>query len=299
MPEITYNQNKTAISVNDTLSAELFNATAKDSFGENVAVTVSRYSGSISAGNTVIIRISATDSKGNVTIIDVACKVYGAPTVSNSTVTEIKLSDDITAELLGISAVDTYGENLDIAFIYNEKVAGEILTVTAKTTDIAGNVTTKDFELKVYGIPTITYDREGVKVTEDATKNVSVLNAIAKDSFGNKLNVTATIKLGSLTVGTNVVYTLTAIDHLGNVATLDTKELGVYDVNDIKLTYNAALTDKIKLSSKGEEFNAKATDSFGNACDISIEPAEGYTLAGGNVISLYIVATDKAGNKAL
>ena len=297
LPEITYNQNKTAISVNDTLSAELFNATAKDSFGENVVVNVTRYSGSISAGNTVIIRILATDSKGNVTNIDVECKVYGVPTISDSTVTEIRLSDNITAELLGVSAVDTYGENLDIAFIYNEKVAGEVLTVTAKVTDVTGNVTTKDFNLKVYGTPTITYDREGVKVTEDATKNVSVLNATAKDSFGNPLTVTATVKSGSLTAGTNIIYTLTAIDHLGNVATLDTKELGVYDVNDIKLTYSAGMSDIIKLSSKGQEFDAKATDSFGNACDISIEPAEGYTLAGGNVISLYIVATDKAGNK--
>lgn len=299
LPEITYNQNKTAISVNDTLNAELFNATAKDSFGENVAVTVSRYSGSISAGNTVIIRLSATDSKGNVTIIDVECKVYGAPTISDSTVTEIRLSDDITAELLEISAVDTYGENLDITFIYNEKVAGEILTVTAKVTDTTGNVTTKDFELKIYGTPTITYDRDAIKVTEDATKNVSVLNATAKDSFGKNLNVTATVKLGSLTAGSNIVYTLTATDHLGNDATLDTKELGVYDIADIKFNHDsyAGRTDIIKLSSKGEEFNAKATDSFGNACDITIEPAEGYTLAGGNIISLYIVATDKAGNK--
>lgn len=502
LPIITYNQNKTAISVNDTLNAELFNATAKDSFGENVAVTVTRYSGTISAGNTVIIRISATDSKGNVTIIDVECKVYGAPTISDSTVTEIRLSDDITAELLGISAVDTYGENLDITFIYEEKIAGGILTVTAKVTDIAGNVTTKDYSLKVYGTPTITYDREGVKITEDNvagfvpvtisfdlnggsgniesqivtdTKGLSypstiptkegyaftgwytskectelydftkvienditlyagweamvtggdvrryidiynnynsssnvyssaatygygytyftalndgqytiyysanslkstsesyayiyaynstqgsviishskltstsyssksftakagdiicvrthhsphdnnytpgwrmyvigastpadggtarnLLNVVAKDSFGNDLAVTANIKSGSFTAGTNIICTLTAIDHLGNIATLDTKELGVHDVNDIKLTYNAGMSDIIKLSSKGEEFNAKATDSFGNACDISIEPAEGYALAGGNIISLYIVATDKAGNK--
>ncbi len=297
LPEITYNQNKTAISVNDTLSAELFNVTAKDSFGENVAVTVSRYSGNISAGNTVIIRISATDSKGNVTIIDVECKVYDAPTITDSTVTEIKLSDDITAELLDISAVDTYGENLDITFIYNEKVAGEILTVTAKVTDIAGNVTTKDFELKVYGTPTITYDRDAIKVTEDVTKDVSIINAIARDNFGGYLMLSAIVKSGRLIAGTNIIYALTATDHLGNVATLDTEEIGVYDVNDIKLTYNAGMSDIIKLSSKGEEFNASATDSFSNACDISIEPAEGYALVGGNIISLYIVATDKAGNK--
>ena len=297
LPEITYNLNKTAISVNDTLNAELFNATAKDSFGESVAVIVSRYSGTISAGNTVIIRLSATDSKGNVTNINVECKVYGAPTITDSTVTEIKLSDDITAELLGISGIDTYGENLDITFTYDEKVAGEILTVTAKVTDIAGNVTTKDFKLKIYGAPTIIYNRLGLNVNEDAEKDASVLNVVAKDSFGNLLDVEVERKSESLIAGNYVVYTLTATDIVGNVTKLETAEIGVYDVNDIKLTYNAALTDKIKLSSKGEEFDAKATDSFGNACDISVEPAEGYTLAGGNIISLYLVATDKAGNK--
>ena len=510
LPEITYNQNKTSISVNDTLSAELFNATAKDSFGESVAVTVTRYSGTISAGNTVTIRLSTTDSKGNVTNIDVECKVYGAPTISNSTVSEIKLSDDITVELLDISAIDTYGENLDITFIYDEKVAGEILTVTAKVTDIAGNVITKDFGLKVYGTPTITYDKkDAIKVTEDvtlilpitvgfnlnggsgniktqtitATEGItypstiptregyaftgwyttkdctdlydfttaivnditlyagweamitngywgrtyidiynnynssskplsfstsytsssscrytyftalddgrytlyyrnsssnssygtyiyvynatqgtviksntkinstsftssasyvtfsanagdviyvrnykyssdatfymyvagsskpaagglsektganSILNAVAKDSFGNELKVVASIKEGDLKAGSIVTYNLTATDHLGNTFTIPTEAIAVYDINDIKLTYLAGMSDLIKLSSKGEEFDAKATDSFGNACDISIEPAEGYTLAGGNIISLYIVATDKAGNK--
>ncbi len=297
LPEITYNQNKTAISVSDTLSAELFNATAKDSFGENVAVNVSRYSGTISAGNTVIIRLSATDSKGNFTIIDVECKVYGAPTISESTVTEIKLSDDITAELLGISAFDTYGENLDIAFIYNEKVAGEVLTVTAKVTDITGNVTTKKFGLKVYGQPIITYDRLGLKANEDPEKDSSLLNARAIDSFGELIAVTVKLKFGRLNIGDCVVYSLSATDHLGNVTTIDTDEIGVYDINDIKLTYNAGMSNIIKLSSKGEEFNAKATDSFGNACDITIEAADSYMLSGGFTISLYIVATDKSGNK--
>ena len=301
LPEITYNENKTSISVNDTLNAELFGASAKDSFGEPLTVTVSKYSGTISTGKSVTIRISATDSKGNVTNIDVLCKVYGAPTISSATKTDVKVSDEITPELLGITATDTYGQALDVILTVENgtQTAGRTMTVTANVTDIAGNVTTKDYTLKIYGTPTITYSKDAIKVTDNAESNVSILNAVAVDSFGNSLTVTAKLSDNSTFVAGNyVTYILTASDRLGNVATLETAQIGVYDVNDINLTYSAGMSDLIKLTSKGEEFDAKATDSFGNACDITIEAAKGYTLSGGKIISLYIVATDKAGNKA-
>ena len=299
LPEITYNENKTSISVNDTLNAELFSATAKDNFGEPLTVTVSKYSGTIAAGNTVTIRISATDSKGNVTNIDVACKVYGAPIVSSATKTEIKVSDEITPELLGITAKDTYGEALDITLSVKNgtQTAGATMTITASVTDNAGNVTTKDYTIKVYGTPTITYDREGIKVTENAEINASILKATAVDSFGNSLTVKAKLSDNStFAAGNYVMYILTATDRLGNVATIETVQIGVYDVEDITFSFVASKKN-IKLSSKGEEFNAKATDSLGNLCDITIEAADGYTLAGGNTISLYLVATDIAGNR--
>ena len=509
LPVISYNDTKAEIKTNDKINAELFNATAVDSFGEPLSVTVTKYSGTIAAGNTVVIRITATDSKGNITNIDVECDVYGVPTISNASKTDVKVSDTVTPELLGITATDTYDNPLVVALSTKQgsQTAGVVWVVTATVTDAAGNVATKDYNLKVYGAPNITYDRDGVNVTENAatdsyaisfdlnggngsianqtvtttvglvypeiptrsgyvfkgwyttadcitlfdfsanvtkdttvyagwhpmttsgagsdvmlvygdnnsssdyyslsTKGTSrsnalytyfailkdgtyklyykngssssnyrtyitvynetqqttiksntyisstsfsyvsftakagdvlyvknyrystssssyyttfsmylngavtptagglipatgahrILNATATDSFGNTLTVNATLKSGTLTVGTYVVYTLTATDHLGNTYSMDTEPLGVYDSADIKLEYSAGMSDLIKLTSKGEEFGAKATDSFGNLCEISIEAAEGYTLAGGNTISLYIVATDKAGNK--
>lgn len=509
LPVISYNDAKAEIKTNDKINAELFNATAVDSFGAPLSVTVTKYSGTISAGNTVVIRITATDSKGNVTNIDVECDVYGVPTISNASKTDVKVSDTVTPELLGITATDTYDNPLVVILSTKQgsQTAGVVWVVTATVTDVAGNVATKDFNLKVYGAPNITYDRDGVNVTENAaadsyaisfdlnggngsiasqtvtttvglvypeiptrsgyvfkgwyttadcttlfdfsanvtkdttvyagwhpmttsgagsevmlvygdnnsssdyyslsTKGTSssnalytyfailkdgtyklyykngtssasyrtyievynetqqttiksntyissisfsyvsftakagdviyvrnyrystssssyyttfsmylngavtptagglipatgahrILNANATDSFGNALTVNATLKSGTLTVGTYVVYTLTATDHLGNTYSMDTEPLGVYDPADIKLEYSAGMSDLIKLASKGEEFGAKATDSFGNLCEISIEAAEGYTLVGGNTISLYIVATDKAGNK--
>ena len=505
LPEIIYNSDKNVIGENDALNANLFNASAKDSFGENVTVTVSLYSGTISAGNTVTLRISATDSKGNTKNIDVQCKVYSAPTISDANKTDVRVSDTITAELLGITAIDTYGENVAVSIIIKEGLqnAGTIMTVTARAIDVAGNVAAKDYKLKVYGTPSISYDREEIKLTEDPLEltsvtvsfdlngakgkvekqivtsesplqypetiptrsgyafsgwyttpdcsklydfsqnvdidtvvyagwtpmvqsgyadrmymnilsycnsssyytyyvegrsetscdftyftalvdanytlyyqgtyacnsyyyvynvtqdkviqentslmggtgwrsvsfdanqgdvlyvrtytpaNVSctlhmyvtsteapkdgglsnrqqaeyVLNVSATDSFGKPVQITATLTDGNLKGGEYVKYLISAIDHLGNTSSLETKYIPVYDANDIDLTYFEGMSDLIKLSSMGEEFAAVATDSFGNSCNLSIEAAEGYTLAGGNIISLHIVATDKAGNR--
>ncbi len=302
LPEITYNENKTAIRVNDTLNAELFGATAKDSFGEELTVTVSRYSGTIAAGNSVIIRISATDSKGNVTNINVPCKVYGIPTISEATKTDVRADDIVTPELLGITGTDTYGEGLTVALTTKtgSQTAGTVWTVTATVTDAAGNLTAMNFELMVYGMPTIFYNRNAIKTGEDAIIDpTNILNVTAMDSFGYALPVTSSLTQGELISGTKVVYTLTATDHLGNTWSIDTAPIGVYDVNDINLTYSEGMSDLIKLTSRGEEFDAKATDSFGNACNITIEAAAGYTFAGGQEIILYIVATDEAGNRVL
>ncbi len=407
LPEIAYNENKTAISVNDTLNAELFGATAKDSFGNDLDVSVevidatglangdvynyntsttkdykyftalnsetyklhykngasgdrtyimvycvttgstiksasyytnyssystmtfsvtagyeyyictyaysSSYTTSFSmyltktgyaleAGQSAVIRISAIDSKGNVKNTDVEYAVYGTPVISSATKTDVKSDDTVTPELLGIAGTDTYGKSLTVLLTTKDgsQTAGTVWTVTATVTDAAGNISTKDFELKVYGTPTISYDRNAIKVTDDVTTNPSnILNANAKDSFGKKLTITATVKSGNLTAGTNIIYTLTVIDHLGNTHSIDTDPIGVYDIADIKFNHDsyAGRSDIIKLTSKGEEFDVKATDSFGNLCDITIEAATGYTLKGGETITLYLVATDKAGNR--
>ena len=491
LPEITYNEEKTAISANDTLSANLFSATAKDSFGNDLTVTVSKYSGTISAGNSVTIRISATDEKGNTTNIDVVCKVYGTPTISDATTTDVKESDTITPDLLGITGKDTFNNALNVTLTVKEgtQEAGTVMTVTATVTDIAGNTATKDFEIKVYGTPTLTYDREGIKVSEDPTKPAStvtfnlngasgsvasqtvtdtvglvypqiptrsgyvfagwyttsactgtpydfsakvdsdttlyakwisysgggivpyngnitvsvqsksssattsqyyafvplvdgtitiysanglsdtygylynssktqlktdddsgdgsnfsitysvkagtlyyirpcgysssgtttvyltgakpnvggkaagaaILNAIATDSFGENLKITVTVKSGSLIGGTYIVYTLTATDKVGNTYSIDTAPIGVYDIVDIEnsFSYNEYMSDLAKLSSNGSEFDAAAKDSFGNACTITIEAADGSALAGGQTTSIVLVATDKAGNRVV
>ena len=489
LPVITYNEEKGEISVNDVLSAELLTATAADSFGEEVAVAVTLTNGTIAAGNTVTLTLTATDKYGNTTVINKDFAVYGMPTISNADTLEFRVEDEITPESLGIIARDTYDAALEISLAVKEgaQSAGVTMIWTATVTDIAGNVTTKDYSVRIYGTPVITYDKEEIKVTEDATAvsvlvtfdlngadgtapasqtvtdtvgleypeiptcsgylfagwydnagcggtpydftsqienditlyakwvsysgngvlplngsitvnvvskgsstkhyyafvplvsgsitiysggglsdtygylydgdksqldydddsgdgsnfkityNVTAgslyyirpcgysssgtttvymtgaalpsdgglynqgaekyLNAYAYDSFGNKLTVTASVSGGELAGGGYITYTLTAADHLGNVGTITTAEIPVYDVADIVLDYDAFSTNSIKLTSKGEEFTASATDSFGEACDITIERAGGGAIVAGEVQDIVIVATDRAGNR--
>ena len=302
LPVITYNEDKGEISVNDVLSAELLTATAADSFGEEVAVAVTLTSGTIATGNTVTLTLTATDKYGNTTVINKDFAVYGMPTISNAETLEFRVEDEITPESLGITAWDTYGAALEISLAVKEgaQSAGVTMIWTATVTDIAGNVTTKDYSVRIYGTPVITYDREGLKVTEDATEvngAEKYLNAYAYDSFGNKLTLTASVSGGELAGGSYIAYTLTAADHLGNVGTITTAAIPVYDVEDISLSYDAFSTDIIKLTSKGEEFTASATDTFGEACDITIERADGGAIVAGEVQDIVIVATDRAGNR--
>ena len=302
LPVITYNEEKGEISVNDVLSAELLTATAVDTFGEEVAVAVTLKNGTIAAGNTVTLTLTATDKYGNTTVINKAFAVYGMPTISNAETLEFRVEDEITPESLGITARDTYDAALEISLAVKEgaQSAGVTMIWTATVTDIAGNVAIKDYSVRIYGTPVITYDKEEIKVTEDATEvngAEKYLNAYAYDSFGNKLTVTASVSGGELAGGNYITYTLTATDHLGNVGTITTAAIPVYDVEDISLSYDASSTDIIKLTSKGEEFVASATDTFGEACDITIERADGGTIVAGEVQDIVIVATDRAGNR--
>ena len=302
LPVITYNEDKGEISVNDELTAELLGATAVDSFDESVNVSVTLSTGTIAAGNTVTLTLTATDKYGNTTVINKDFAVYGMPTISNAETLEFRVEDEITPESLGITARDTYGAALEISLAVKEgaQSAGVTMIWTATVTDIAGNVTTKDYSVRIYGTPDITYDREGLKVTEDATVvngAEKYLNAYAYDSFGNKLTVTASVSGGELAGGSYITYTLTAVDHLGNVGTITTAAIPVYDVEDISLSYDAFSTDIIKLTSKGEEFAASATDTFGEACVITVERADGGAIVAGKVQDIVIVATDRAGNR--
>lgn len=246
-------------------------------------------------GQSVSATLLAIDSKGNSNIIKVEdINIYGMPYLSEATCTDFKVNEEVTADKLGIFAYDTYGKNIDVSveLIGGEKKAGQVATYLVSAEDCVGNIITKEIQISFYGAIDVTYGKDG------ATENVKTaddLSICAKDSFGVSLNVEITLYSGRLIAGQIVTFTIRAVDIVGNVYETN-KTYKVYSSNDINLTYNSWSTDKIKISSNGEEFDAIATDTFGQKCDISIEVAEGYELKGGETISLYIIATDKAGN---
>lgn len=439
----------------------------------------------VNEGSEISVILKATDSKGNSTAITLSANVYGIPTISEAVKTDFKVEDVVTPEMLGISALDTYGESLNISLMEKSgnKVAGETMIYTATVQDSAGNTKSKDYSVRIYGTPIIVYEREAIKVTENpAQQNVvvsfnlnggegnipyqvitaengleypaipektgyvfkgwyttsecdslfdfskpvlkdttvyagwiqyvgggfisyngsktisivsksnsaqpshyyafvplvsgtvsvyssgglsdtygylydsnkkqlasdddsgdgsnfkltysvtagtlyyvrpcgynssgsttvyvqgavpsaggcslssNVLQISATDSFGQALEYSVELKTGAIIKGQYVVYTISTTDKLGNTHSIDTEPIPVYDINDMQFSYSNMATDLIKISSKGEEFLATATDTFGNSCDITIEAATGYQIKSGTTIGLYIVATDKAGN---
>jgi len=310
LPEITYDQSKTIFTedafdlTNPTVTVEMLGASAKDSFGESLEVTSTIVGGAYYA---VVVRLQATDSLGNVQSTDVVCRVYTKPTITDPTVTDISVNDRLSGELFGMTATDTFGQALELQLAIKDgtaQKAGTMMIVVATATDAAGNVEQKEFVVKVYGAPVIslTYEREYVSLWElrDAASVLAqIVKADAKDSFGNALNVTYAYANGKIEAGGTVVFEVSATDCTGNVSSVKTVAFRIYDASGIEITFKPGATDTIKLGSKGEEFYAYATDSFGEACTISFVTANGEAPVAGKAQLLHIAATDKAGNRRI
>ncbi|MBQ4444259.1 MAG: InlB B-repeat-containing protein [Clostridia bacterium] len=158
------------IKVDDTISAELFDASAYDNFGEPLAVTATIVSGTFEAGKEINVLLSATDSKGNTaerTIYRV--KVYGMPTIGEQTKFDYKVTDSVAYANLGMTAKDSFNLTLapTLTLVDGEWVAGATLTYQVSATDRAGNTATATAQVRVYGAPTVTYDCDTLKADQD------------------------------------------------------------------------------------------------------------------------------------
>ena len=299
-PVITRDTTKNDMKATDTVSNELFGVSAVDSFGVPLTVTTVKQSGTISGGNTITVKSSATDSKGNTNYITYTVKVYGLPTIGGATKTSFKVDDTISLDTLGIIAKDSFDNrlsNVTLTLTEGDVATGQTLTYLVTATDHLGNVQTRTISgIRIYGSPTILFDtaKGSMKVTD--TVNANLFSAVAKDSHNGELVVTVTVESGTIAGGNVVKFRLSTVDALGNEYSIVTQDIKVYSSDCITLNYNSVASTRIKKASHGEEFNASAVDGFGESCAISIEAAEGYTLAGGNTINLYIVATDALGN---
>lgn len=296
-PQITYNERIKVIRQTDNLTPEFFGATAHDSFGEPINIILARKSGTQVAGNKIIINLSATDSKGNKTTLDIAdIKVYGMPIIGLPKKTNFKINEEITVESLGLTVYDSFNDlpEISLSFIAGEQKAGTAAKYIATATDIAGNTTTREIEIKIYDMPTITIGRTFVNDKEEINSNT--LQTTATDSFNQPIDVILTLKNGTFMGGNIVYYSFMAEDLAGNVCLMDDVGIKVYSQDGINFNYKDSIPQVMKLTSRGEEFITDATDSFGEPCTITLKTAEGYILKGGRKISLYIVATDIAGN---
>ena len=298
-PIVEYNKDIASMKKTDVISNEFFGVTAKDSFGEQLSVITELYSGTFAGGNTITVKSYATDSKGNVGTIYYQVKVYGSPKIEKPLKTDFSIEDNISIESLGVVAFDSFNvaiSNLSLSYDVNSVDIGKIIECKVTAVDFLGNSSNIVFNIKIYGNPTITYDEEKVAIKDTDIVSPALFSVEALDSFGETLVVAINIESGELVGGSTIICKISAKDSSGNISTVYTQQIRVYSALDINLTYNAANSNRIKIDSKGEEFNALATDSFGEACAISIIPAEGSSLQGGNTISMYLIAIDKVGN---
>lgn len=261
-------------------------------FSKEVSTAVTLYAKWIGYTGDGILPLNGTLNNISVTSKDVSYKKYYAfvPLVSGSVTIYSTVSMDTFGYLYDsnktqLAKDDDSGTGKNFSITYSVE-AGKLYYVAPCGYNSSG---TLSFTMKDAKLPEAGGTLKG--------NGAKIINAAAKDSFGKGLAVTISLSFGEVIGGTNVRYTITATDHLGNTSTIETSDIGVYSVADIVLNYEGGASDLVKRISKGEEFSASATDSFGNACDIILEPAEGFTLEAGKTIDLYIVAVDKAGNK--
>ena len=138
-------------------------------------------------------------------------------TISDATKTNIKEFDIISPELLGITAYNTLGESGTLVTTIKSGVqrAGTTITITASVTDVTGNVTTKDFEIKVYGTPKVVLNQDNLVINEN-TDLTSLFTAY--DSFGKKLTPDITVS-GEKIEGNTIIIIVKATDDFDNTAT--------------------------------------------------------------------------------
>lgn len=124
----------------------------------------------------------------------------------------------------------------------------------------------------------------------------NTFDIIAKDSFGNDLNVYSNLLSGDNSIGNYNSYELHANDIVGNTRTIILDNIKILSPNLITIDYDSSKTNSININSHGEEFNASAVNSYGDICDISIIASDGSNISVGKTCDIYLVATDKLGN---
>ena len=210
----TINVGNTTINSTDAITASTFEATATDSFGNALSVSVSLTEGDVTCGGYRTYAFVATDRVGNEANISVSVSVYCATDIEIAVNDVAGINVGSAGVEFGAIARDSFGEECTVEFEVisgDVNTAGSTVNVRFTATDVMGNTSTLTVNtVKVYGTPVATMN---VAVITDST----VANTIytVRDSFGVILN--ATITFASVPVsGQNVAVQIVAQDAIGN-----------------------------------------------------------------------------------
>lgn len=285
--EINYNVNKTAISVNDELNANLFSASCYYSDGRAAQVNVT-YSGTVAAGETISVRLSVTDSDETKQVTIRNVKVYGAPELTyDESVSWVNIVSGLTPDVFSAVATDSFGEQINVT-VSTEGLAhpGTLTTVVLTATDISGNKMVKTVEnVKAYSNPAITYNTAKNYIKVSDILNAELFEASASDSFGKACKIV--LSCDKIKVGTTQSIVITATDEVGNTKTETVTGVKIYGTPIV--TIDEFIYDTTDIS-----FIAIVKDSFGN----ELRPDISYTgeLTDGNEVIVTVKATDSVGN---
>ena len=137
-----------------------------------------------------------------------------------------RASESNFEQTFNVHATDCFGEEIKTEFVViSGKIeGGATVSVKIVATDNAGNIKESDIisDVKIYGIPTITFARDELIIYE-TDENLSYLFR-AIDSFNSELETKIEIVSGNFETGNTIVIKVTATDRVGNSA-VETFEL--------------------------------------------------------------------------
>jgi len=299
-PTLTCDTKKGYINMSDKLVGNLFSAIGADTFGNATDIVVTAKEGEYKAGDIVTIVVTAIDVAGNETAIEIPnVKVYGTPIINrDATIVDMRVSEIVSNEKFVVCATDSFGVSLTVAteIVEGEFAEGNIITVRSSATDSKGNVGYVDYDIKVYGLPTISNAaNKNFKVEDEIT--LDSLGIVAKDSFGNELeNVTLTLQNGKQEAGAVLTYIVVAIDHLGNENSLVIDNVRIFGAPEIK--YKKELMNVNQDGLDVNTLQVSAKDSFGSDLIVHIELKSGIVVGGETVVYTF-TTTDLLGNIAV
>lgn len=279
-----------------------FSVSASDLVDGEVAVSYSSASGSTFALGANTVTIIATDAAGNiatnnftVTVVDTTAPVITVPATITAEATS---TAGATVALIG-SATDLVNGNVSVSFSPASDTVfplGET-TVTATTTDAAGNTATATLLVKVVDTiaPVLSLPADITVEAFGPTGTAVIFVAHATDTVNGDLTVSYSTEPGSIFALGETVVTVTAIDATGNVITGNFK-ITVVDHTGPVITVPANQTlEATGPSGASTTYSVSATDLIDGIVPVSVSSASGSTFSLG-VNTVTATATDAAGN---